>query len=153
MAHIEGNVRINASVEDVFSFVADWRNVAECCEGIYDYHAIGEIAEGLGARFSYRTRSPVAGEISYVMEVADFKENRGITFKSVEGAGREERWWFVEEPGWPRGTRVVYDLRYTVPVPVIGGLVDSLLVKKQWTDQAQKSLLKIKSKVEGATAA
>mgnify|MGYP001026382727 CR=1 FL=1 len=153
MAHIEGNVTIKAPAEQVFSFLADWRNVAECCEGMVDLRTVGEVRQGPGARYSFKVKVPLSGDRSYTVEVSEYIENRGLTVTAVEGGERVEHWWLVEEPGYPNTTRVIYDLRYTVPVPVIGGLVDSLSERKQWEARIQRALGKIKAKVEGIATA
>jgi uncharacterized membrane protein len=66
----------------------------------------------------------------------------------VEGPQWLEHWWFEALPGYPRETKVNYDLKYKVPVPVIGGLVDALVTKKRRAQQTQHTLSNIKAMME-----
>lgn len=148
MAHIESNVRIKAPLEDVFRFVSDWHNAEGFRDGVYDYECVGDQPCGDGARFCCKVRSPVIGETAYTLEMVDFSPNRGWVLQSVEGPDYIERWWFHGEPGWPRYTRITYDLRYKVPVPVVGGVVDELLVRPRWEERADNTLKNIRIMVE-----
>jgi uncharacterized membrane protein len=148
MAHIEGSVRIKAPVEEAFRYVSDWQHVGDFYEGIQKYRPVGEVECGDGAKFECSRRVPVLGELDYVMEMSDFVENHGWTFRSVEGISLEEHWWFEDLPGWPRETKLNYDLKYKVPVPVVGGLVDRIFVKRKWEECLGHCLRNIKVRLE-----
>lgn len=149
MATVIESVRIKAPVEDVFRFVFDWHNVAGFYEGVEDFEPACEAPWGNGARFACTIRAPGMGEQHLLLEVGDFVENHGWTLSSVEGPEWVEHWWFEALPGYPRETKVNYDLRYKVPVPVVGSLVDALVTKKRKAVQVQDTLRNIKVMVEG----
>jgi hypothetical protein len=148
VATVIESVRIKAPLEDVFNFVYDWHNVAGYYEGIEGFEPTCEDPWGNGARFACTIKTPVVGEQQLVLEVGDFVENHGWTRFSVTGPEWVEHWWFEALPGYPRETKVNYDLKYKVPVPVIGGLVDALAEKKRRAVQAQDTLHNIKLMVE-----
>jgi uncharacterized membrane protein len=148
VATVMESVRVKAPVEDVFKFVFDWQNVANFYEGVEGYEPACEEPWGNGSRFACTIKSPMVGDKQMVLEVGDFVENHGWTRFSVEGPQWLEHWWFEALPGYPRETKVNYDLKYKVPVPVIGGLVDALVTKKRRAQQTQHTLSNIKAMME-----
>jgi uncharacterized membrane protein len=149
MATVIDSVRVRAPVEEVFNFVFDWHNVAGFYEGVEGFEPACEDPWGNGARFACTVNAPMVGARQLVLEVGDFVENHGWTRFSVEGPEWVEHWWFEALPGYPRETKVNYDLKYKLPVPVIGAMVDALVTKKRRTAQTQDTLRNIKRMMEG----
>jgi uncharacterized membrane protein len=149
MARIIDSVRVKASVEEVFQFVADYQNLVGFYDGIEEVEPDCEVVWGDGARIKCTMKSPILGERTYILEVSDFVENHGWTYTAVEGGEMTEHWWFEALPGYPRETKVNYDLQYKVPVPVVGPLLDALVMKKDCEERAQNTLRNIKLMVEG----
>ena len=148
MATVIDSVRIKAPVDDVFKFVFDWHNVANFYEGVEDFAPACDEPWGNGARFSCTVKSPVVGDQQMVLEGGDFVENHGWTRFSVEGPEWTEHWLFEELPEYPRETQLNYDLKYKVPVPVIGGVVDAVAARKRRTEQVHHTLTNIKVMLE-----
>jgi hypothetical protein len=49
----------------------------------------------------------------------------------------------------PGATRVIYDMSYDVPVPIVGRLIDVLASEPLWTKRVEKSLRNLKPLLGG----
>ena len=56
--------------------------------------------------------------------------------------------WIFEPAG--DQTRVTYALEYSIPVPLLGPVLDSMFMKRKWTTIIEKSLENLKIKFSGA---
>ena len=143
MTRIEKSIEIKAPVENVFEFVADWHNTAKFYEGIYDLKPTTE-ARGEGARFIHKAKVlGIESETEY--EVSDFVENEGWTSTSVRGIETKVQWIFASLDD---GTKVTHIVEYKPPIPIVGVVVDALLVKRQWETNIQRSLQNLKRLLE-----
>jgi uncharacterized protein YndB with AHSA1/START domain len=128
MTRIERSIIIPAPVEDVFSYAADYRTWATWFDGASDVRASAAIAQGNGARYAYRVRM-MGVSASVETEVHDFVVNSGWRGVATRGVPHETSWICreVEE-----GTSLTYSLEYRLPVPLLGSIVESLLMRPQW---------------------
>jgi hypothetical protein len=149
MARIQKSIVIEVPVEEAFEFAVDWRNATRFYEGAFDLKPVTEKTKGNGARFTCKAKNPIAGGISYEVEYSDFVENVGWTATGVKGPRFVERWSFERLDGRPGATRVIYDMSYDVPVPIVGRLIDVLASEPLWTKRVEKSLRNLKSLLEG----
>lgn len=136
MTRIEHSVIIQAPVEQVFSYAADYQKWSEWFEGVSDFNATTTVTHGNGARYAYRARV-MAVSASVETEIQDFVQNRGWTGVSTKGLPHRTHWIF-EPIG--SATRFTYALEYHLPVPLLGSLLDSLFVRSQWDKIVEKSL-------------
>jgi hypothetical protein len=148
MARIQKSIVINAPLEEVFEFAADWKNAEKFYEGVSGLEPVTEKTRGDGARFACKARNPVIGDIAYEVEYSDLVENVGWTVRGVKGPKFVERWRFERLDERPDATRVIYDMSYKVPLPIVGRLIDLLASEPLWTRIAEKSLQNLKSLLE-----
>jgi len=149
MARIQKSIVIEVPVGEAFEFAADWRNATRFYEGVYDLRPVTDKTRGNGARFTCKAKNPIAGGIAYEVEYSDFVENVGWTATGVQGPKFVERWTFERLDDRPDATRVIYDMSYDVPVPIVGRLIDVLASEPLWTKRVEKSLRNLKSLLEG----
>ncbi|MBM4159704.1 MAG: SRPBCC family protein [Ignavibacteria bacterium] len=136
MTHIKHSITIEAPVDQVFNYAADYRKWSEWFEGVSDFKLTTQITQGNGARYAYKAR--VMGLSAPVeTEIHDFVQNRGWTGISTKGLAHRTRWSF--EPSG-NGTKFTYAMEYQLPVPLLGSLLDSLFARPQWRKILERSL-------------
>ena len=141
MSKIEGSVIVDTPIEKVFELASDWRRWPEWFEGVSDVIAIGDVDRGNGARYAYRVR--VMGIPAKVeTEIHNFVENEGWTGIGTKGLPHKTRWIF-EAQG--QTTKFTYILEYTVPLPLLGALLDRFLIRREWRRIIDKSLKNLTS--------
>jgi len=149
MTRVEASVEVNAAVGDVFAFASDWRRWESWWEGVSDFRPTTDATRGNGTRYAYRAW--VAGvTLNLETEIHDFVENVGWRGVVVKGPPHTTRWVF-ESKGTT--TRLTYVLEYSLPVPIVGPLLDSLLMRPGWQRRLENSLQNLKrhfEKPEGA---
>jgi uncharacterized protein YndB with AHSA1/START domain len=144
MTRVEASVDINAPLADVFAFASDWRQWEEWWEGVSAFRPTTEVTRGNGTRYAYKAW--VAGlALNFETEIHDFVENVGWRGMATKGPPHRTQWVF-EALG--DTTRLTYILEYSLPVPVLGPLLDSLLMRPGWHRRLEKSLQNLKLRFE-----
>ena len=141
MTRIESHVIIDAAVEEVFEFAADWRKWSDWFEGVSEFRATGEVTRGSGARYAYRARM-LGIPAKVETEIHEFVENKGWTGVATRGLPHRTQWIF--EP-LSDTTKFTYVLEYKLPVPVVGALLDSLFVRREWRRIIDRSLQNLRT--------
>lgn len=141
---IEKSIGINAPVEKVYDFAADWQNSAKFYEGIYDLKPTTEKTRGEGARFVYKTKA-LGREYETEYEVSNVIENEGWIGTSITGVETKEQWIFA--PLDDR-TKVTHVVEYKPPLRIVGGVIDALFMKRRWEGNIEKSLHNLKRLLE-----
>jgi len=147
MTTIERAIEIDAPVEKVFQFASDWNTWPEFFEGVSDFKPTTEIRRGNGSRFTYRAK--LLGMRTHVeTEIREFIENEGWTGISVKGVKCQSRWIFKR---LNKRTEFKYILSYRLPMPIIGCILDGLLVRPEWKRIIENSLKNLKKQMEQQT--
>jgi hypothetical protein len=79
------------------------------------------------------------------MVVRDFVKHQGWIAVSTRGPKTKGEWIFTPADN---GTNFTYILNYKMPIPLLGGLLDSLIAKKQWEALIEKSLRNLTERIE-----
>ena len=145
MTTIEKTIEIEAPVERVFDFVTDWQNMSSFMEGTYDWKPTTDKTRGDGTRVAHKQKG-LFREIGYECEVSGFVENEGFTITSFKGPEARSQWVFERLDDKAKVTLIV---GYKVPVPIVGGILDALLVKRMSETMFDKSLQNLKRLLEG----
>lgn len=145
MTRIERSIEIRAAPEEVFQYTRDWKNYAQFYDGLYDWRPTTDQTAGVGARFAYRAKA-VGRWFEVETEITDEVENRSRTFASVRGAQTWGQWLFEPVEG---GTKVTYVAEYTLPVPLVGGILDRLFVRPEREAHSENLLGNLKRILEG----
>jgi hypothetical protein len=146
VADIAASVDINASVRAVFDFVvAEWQGtLAFWPQGIRKWRPTPNRPLGDGFRVRY-VAMMLGLAIPVEMEISDFMPDRGWTAKSVSGPLVEGRWQFAPQGA---GTRFSYRLRYRMPPPGVGPLLDRWFLAPAWERAILAALANLKRLVE-----
>jgi hypothetical protein len=144
MTKMSSTVEIRASLEDVWAYASDWRRWEEWWEGVSDFRPTTELCRGNGTR--YRYRAWIAGvKLTLETEISEFVEKVGWRGSVTKGPPHRTQWIF--EGDGPR-TRLTYILEYSLPVPLLGGLLDSVIMRPGWQKRLDASLDKLKQHFE-----
>ncbi|MGD2151811.1 MAG: SRPBCC family protein [Gemmatimonadales bacterium] len=146
MATLEHTVEIGAPADRVFDFVvAEWESSMSFWQGgVYNWSPLSRGPMGDGFRVAYVARMLGVG-FQIEMEVRDFVRYEGWVAVSRKGPSSEGRWRFVSENGT---TKFTYELSYDLPPPILGPLMDRLLMKRLWSRAIDRSLLNLKQLIE-----
>jgi hypothetical protein len=144
MTRVEASVEIAAPLPEVFAYASDWRRWEEWWLGVADFRPTTEVTRGNGTRYAYKAW--IAGiRLELETEIHDFVENAGWRGVVTKGTPHATRWAF-ERVG--AGTRLTYTLEYRMPVPVLGPLLNSLLMRPGWQRRLERSLANLKTRFE-----
>jgi hypothetical protein len=98
MPEISQTVKINAPLNKVFEYTADYLNWSEFFEGVSDVKPITETSRGNGTKFIYKVK--VMGmSVTVGTELHEFKENKGWKGKSFKGMEHSTQWIFKKSNG------------------------------------------------------
>lgn len=117
-------VDIAVPVEEVFAFVADYRNALDYMDHFHTFRPVTRHSYGLGAEVWAGGR--LRGiPISTRLRVIEFEQNRRLVSASSHGLRSTSTWSFEPNNG---GTRVTFMADYALPkVPLAGRVLDGLL--------------------------
>jgi len=140
MTRIAESIEVNAPVEDVFAFASDYRYWETWWLGVSDFNPTTEVLRGNGTRYAYKAW--VAGRtVELEAEIHDFVENVGWRAMATKGIPHRTQWVFEAEGDT---TRLTYILEYSLPIPVLGALLDLLLMRPGWRRRLKRSLGNLK---------
>jgi len=140
MTRIAESVEVNAPVEEVFAFASDWRYWEKWWLGVSGFKPTTEVTRGNGTRYAYKAW--VAGvTVDLETEIQDFVENVGWRGTVTKGLPHRTQWVFEAKGDT---TRLAYILEYSLPIPVLGSLLDFLLMQPGWRRLLKRSLRNLK---------
>ena len=140
MTRVEASVDIKAPLADVFAFASDWRKWEDWWEGVSDFKPTTELTRGNGTRYAYKAW--IAGiMLNLEAEIHEFAENVGWKAVGTKGVPHRTQWIFEEHGDQ---TRLTYKLEYALPIPILGPLLDILLMRPGWQRRLEKSLENLK---------
>ena len=141
---IKKTIVINATPEEVFNFTGDWRNLPKYQTGIKNWQPTTEDTRGEGARFSYTTNE-LGMEFDIETEIIEVTLNEERVWKTVSGADIEAKYLFESQNG---KTKTTYILDYNLPIPIIGNILDVLLVRESRELWVENMLQNLKTIIE-----
>lgn len=149
MTKVEKNVIVGAPLEKVYAFATDWRNLDRYFVYVQDVEPTTEDTSGEGARFDLTVKFLGLTRVSH-WECTERTENVGWTCDAtLFGLKAVKRWRFVPVDGT---TMVTFTLEYKPAPPVIGWIMDVLLIRPQWNRLYEKSFKELKQLIESEAA-
>ncbi len=128
MANLTRSIEIEAPPEKVFAFITDLEKRNETTKGWAEAKYLSNGPVGVGTRMhSVGWAAGKRGE--WDMEIIEFVENKKVASRIVNGGKQKMSDVLTFEPT-EKGTRYTFSLSYNVRPPVIGDLLDALIVKK-----------------------
>jgi len=150
MAKVEKSILIRAPLQRVWDFARDWQNIQRYMVYVHEVKPVTERTLGPGARLQLRVK--FLGSLrDAVWEGTEYTDDQGWAFNAtLMGRTAVKRWRFADENG---STRVSFTLEWKTSPPVIGQVLDALLLKPQWGKLYEESFQKMKGLMEAGTAA
>ena len=111
MTEIKRNIIIEAPVNKVFEYAADYKNWSKFFEGVSDFKPITAVTRGSGSKYIYKAKA-LGMNITVGTEVQQFKENEGWIGKSFKGMEHSTQWIFEKSNS---NTEFTFIQRYKLP--------------------------------------
>ena len=144
MTRLSASVEVNAHLDDVWTFASDWRHWDDWWDSASGFRPTTELTRGNGTRYAYRAW--VAGlTLNLEAEIHDFIEKVGWRAVGTKGLPHRTQWVFEKLNG---RTRLTYILEYSLPIPVLGALLDRMLMRPGWQRRLEASLGNLKRRFE-----
>ncbi len=117
-------IHINAPADQVFSYIDEPTNQPDFWPSLMEVTDVEQLPDGRHrSRWAYK----MAGvRLEGTSEDIERVPNQRLVSKTKGGADSTQAWTFQPED---RGTRVTFEIEYTVPIPVLGKLAESVIVK------------------------
>jgi uncharacterized protein YndB with AHSA1/START domain len=142
MAKVEKTITINAPIEKVFGYVEEPTNLPEIWPSLVEAKDVQRLPNG---GTSFRWVYKMAGvRFEGTSEDTDYVANQRVVSKTKGGIESTVTWTFQPEAG---GTKVTYEAEYTVPIPLLGKLAESFIVKQN-EGEAELILANLKARME-----
>jgi len=145
MTRLTATVDISASLDSVWTYASDWRYWDDWWDSASGFRPTTELTRGNGTRYAYRAW--VAGlTLNLEAEIYDFVEKVGWRAVGTKGLPHRTQWVFE---GRNKGTRLTYILEYSLPIPLVGEILDKMLMRPGWQRRLDTSLGNLKRRFEG----
>ena len=149
MTKIETSVTIGAPLDTVYAFAMDWQNLTRYHDYIQEVKPTTEKTIGEGARFALRVKF-MGRMMDAEWEGIEHTENEGWAFSAtLMGKKATKRWRFTPVDG---STQVTFTLEYKPSPPIIGWLLDVILIRPQWRRIYKRSFQNLKQLIEAEIA-
>jgi len=123
MAKVERSITINAPVEKVFSYIKP-ENLPEFWPSLVEVKDVQELPNG---GHSNRWVYKMAGmRFEGTSEDVEVVPNERVVSKTKGGIESTQTWIFQPEAS---GTKVTFNVEYTIPIPVLGKLAEAVVAK------------------------
>jgi len=142
MAKTVKTISIKAPVEKVFDYINEPTNLPEIWPSLVEIKDVQKLPSGgTKERWVYK----MAGIcLEGTSESEDTVSNQRIVSKSKGGVESTQTWMFQPEAG---GTKVTFEVEYTVPIPVLGKLAEAIIVKMN-EHEGELILANLKARME-----
>ncbi len=130
MTTINHTATASVPVSAAFAQVADYRTVPQWFFGISRFAPKGEKDYGLGATYDSAVKIGPK-EITSVVEVVEFEEDRLITLKSIEGFRTTSRWRFraLDDTSTELSVEFTYELPGGLAGKALGMIIEPFAVQ------------------------
>lgn len=142
MESISKSILIKAPVEKVFDHVSDPNTHPGFWKAISDITNVQTLPNG-GHSFNWKYKM---GGMKFdgASEWVEYVPNQRIVSVSTKGIDSTLRWLFQPEAD---GTRMTFEVSYTIPMPLLGKIAENFLVKQN-QGEVDSLLVNLKSQME-----
>jgi len=142
MAKTVKTINIKAPVEKVFDYISEPTNLTEIWPSLVEVKDVQRLPSGgTKNRWVYK----MAGiRLEGTSEDAERIPNQRLVSKTKGGVESTQIWMFQPEAG---GTKVTFEVEYTVPIPVLGKLAEAIIVKMN-DHEGELILANLKARME-----
>ena len=124
LAKTSKTITINAPVKKVFGYISEPTNLLEIWPSLVEVKDVQRLPNG-GTRNRWVYK--MAGiRLEGTSEDVERIPNQRLVSKTKGGAESTQRWMLQPEG---KGTKVTFEVEYTVPIPVLGKLAEAIILK------------------------
>jgi len=136
------SITINAPIKKVFDYISEPTNQPEIWPSLMEIKDVQRLPDGKTKnRWVYK----MAGiRLEGTSEGVESVANQRIVSKTKGGVESTQTWIFQPEAG---GTKVTFEVEYTVPIPVLGKLAEAIIVKMN-EHEGEVILANLKTRME-----
>ena len=136
------SITINAPIKKIFDYISEPTNQPEIWPSLTEIKDVQRLPDGKTKnRWVYK----MAGiRLEGTSEGVESVANQRIVNKTKGGVESTQTWTFQPEAG---GTKVTFEVEYTVPIPVLGKLAEAIIVKMN-EHEGEVILANLKSRME-----
>jgi uncharacterized protein YndB with AHSA1/START domain len=143
MKKASNSISINAPINEVFDYTNDPANLPEIWPSLIETRDVQR--SPAGEVLSYEWSYKMAGmRFSGKTEVVDIVPNELNVTRTQGGIASTVTWRFQPEDS---GTKATFEAEYTVPIPLLGKLAESFIVKQN-DKEAETLLANLKARME-----
>lgn len=143
MNKLTRTIKINAPVEKVFAYLTTPTNLPQVWPSMVEVKDVKPLPNG-GTHFHWKYKMagmPFEGD----SDTLEFVPNQHVVMENKTGIPSKFDWTYRAANG---GTELVMTSEYTIPVPVLGKLAESLVIKIN-EHEAETLLTNVKVMLEG----
>jgi len=143
MRKIVKSIIINALIKKIFDYISEPTNLPEIWPSLVEVKDVQRVPDrGTKFRWTYK----MAGiHLEGTTEGVESVANQRIVSKTKGGVESTQTWTFQPEAG---GTKVTFEVEYTLPIPVLGKLAEAIIVKMN-EHEGEVILANLKTRMEG----
>ena len=142
MAKVQKNILIHASTDKVFAFMNDPRNLPEIWPSMVEVK--NPVLNSIGG-YDFEWVYKMAGmHFNGASKTTEWIQNKRIITQSTKGIESRFVWDYKSEGSY---TRLAVEIEYKIPVPLIGKLAETVIVKQN-EHEADNMLKNLKDRME-----
>jgi uncharacterized membrane protein len=142
MAILTKTIIINAPAEKVFAYAIEPTNLPEIWPSMIE---VKDVQPSPAGGYNYGWVYKMAGmRIEGASETTECIPNKRTVTKSIKGIQSTFTWTYQPDAG---GTKLTVEVEYTIPVPLLGKLVETFIVKLN-EHEAEVMLANLKARIE-----
>ena len=124
MAKVEKTININAPVDKVFSYIDEPTNLPVIWPSLVEVKNVQRLPNG--GRSNQWVYKMAGIRLEGTTEDVEYVTNQLMVSKTKGGVESTQTWIFQPEAS---GTNVTFNVKYTVPIPVLGKLAEAIIIK------------------------
>ena len=142
MVKVKKEITIKAPVEKIFGFISEPIHLPEIWPSLVEVSDVKRLPNGgTSNRWVYK----MAGmHLKGTSEDVERIINQRLVSKTKGGVESTQAWTFQPDAG---GTKVTFEVEYTVPIPVLGKLAEAIIVKMN-DHEGELILTNLKTRME-----
>ena len=142
MVKMVKTINIKAPVEKVFEYISEPTNLPEIWPSLVEVKDVQKLPSGgTRNRWVYKMAGILLEGTS---EETEYVPNQRLVSKTKGAVESTQIWMFQPEVG---GTKVTFEVEYTVPIPVLGKLAEAIIVKMN-EHEGELILANLKTRME-----
>jgi uncharacterized membrane protein len=137
-------ITIKAPVEKVFDYLSEPTNLPEIWPSLVEIKDVQKLPSGGNRNRWVYKMAGIRLEGTSESEDTVCVPNQRLVSKTKGGVESTQIWMFQPEAG---GTKVTFEVEYTVPIPVLGKLAEAIIVKMN-DHEGELILANLKARME-----